>query len=741
MKRFPVKAATQTDPATIEVIGQIGASWWDLGGIEESDFRASIGSIPKGTKFRVLLNSDGGSVDAGLGMYNALKERREDATVEITGAACSIATVLMLGAGKVIAPETSTLLIHKPWGGFEGNADEFRDMADWLDKKEKAIIAAYREKTGKSDEEIAAALRANTKFTGAEAVAWGLADSTTSTDVTASASATLKSSEAIRNSRPAVSDVKALARKSQHGGGPAQNEGNRMNKQAVLAALKKLGVTLADAADDAALRAAILTLLQTKGVAVDPNATSEVLVAELEKLTAAMPAGEDSNKPAAQSASMLTTVNARIAELEAQNKRFRESQASAVVDEAIQGRKIQNAHRQKWIERALADFDGTKAELDGMESNGPRGAEHAIEHVSADQRDILVGIKDARRAFDSFERGNSFSGRDMSDAAKTINRIITQNRAKIEVMNVSTNTIDSGLQRTIWLNTVLRDFVRILAPMQAFSTVFSDVPLEGAGTVDVPFYALDTTAATSFVEGTGYTTYTNTADATRTVTLNKRYYKSFDYSSSTLRRQPNFRKEMHLKLAAEELGRGIVADVLSVVTVANYPTAAHTGTAAAFDFDDVIDIRTAAADADWPEGGRSMILDTSWAGALLKDARVSDADRRGSADSKTNGMVGKIAGFDVYESSRVPANSEQLSGMIVFPSAILVATAPVEPAPGVRNLLVAYELAIDPDTGIGFSYRHGGNATTDRDQEVIEASYGYAKGQAAALQRIVDSSL
>lgn len=739
MKRFPIKAATATELATIEVIGQIGSSWWDAGAIEESSFREALNAVPKGQKFRVLLNSDGGSVDAGLGMYAALKERREDATVEITGAACSIATVLMLGAGRVIAPEASTLLIHKPWGGFEGNADEFRDMADWLDKKEAAIVAVYREKTGKSDEEIRTALRNNTKFTGPEAVAWGLADATSNVDVSAAAQATMKSSEVIRNSRPAVSDVMAMTRNSQPGGRPAHNQGTRMNKQAVLAALKKHGVTLADAADDAALRTAILTLLQSKGVTVDPNATSDVLVAELEKLTA-MPAEDNANNPADNS-ERFAALNSRIMDLEAQNKRFKVGQANAIVDEAIGSRRIKNTHREKWVKRALEDPDGTRAELASMDPSIPVGGVDPIEPMSEDYRNIGNGIKDAQRVFDGFKRGNRVSGLEMSQAARAINRIVTRNREKLEAFNVSTNTIDSGLQRTVWLNDVLRDFVRILAPMKAFSTVFSDVPIEGAGTVDVPFYALDTTAATSFVEGTGYTTYTNTADATRTVTLNKRYYKSFDYASSTLRRQPNFRPEMHLRLAAEELGRGIVADILSVVTVANYPTAAHSGTAAAFDFDDVIDMRTSATDADWPEGGRSMILDTSWAGALLKDGRVSDADRRGSDSSKMNGSVGKIAGFETYESSRIPANSEQLSGMIVFPSSILVATAPVEPAPGVRNLLVAYELAIDPDTGIGFSYRHGGNATTDRDQEVIEASYGYAKGQAAALQRVVDTSL
>ncbi len=736
MNRFKVKNDASGVPS-IEVIGSIGANWWDGGGIEESSFREALNSIPRGTAFRILLNSDGGSVDAGLGMYAALKDRRADATVEITGAACSIATVLMLGAGKVIAPETCTLLIHKPWGGFEGNADEFRDMADWLDKKEQAIIAAYVEKTGKTPDEIADALRANTKFTGAEAVEWGLADSTTSTDVAAPAQATMKASETIRNQRPTRSDVMALARKTERGG--TANNGNKMNKQAVLAKLKKLGVVLDDAADDAALRAAILTMLQARGVTVDPNATSDVLVAELEKLAPVAPAAPAAPMEDKAANAKLDELQSRLRDLEAKDATYKRTRAEEIVDGAIASRRISNAVRSKWISRAISDPDGIRDELDSMRPTPPDHASAPVEVIAEDVRNSIKGITGLKKSFDAYSRRENVSSREMSDAAKGINRIVNANRKKLEALAVSTNTIDAGLSRTLVLTEALSEFKRILAPLGAFSTRFNDVALQGNDTVDVPFYPLDTTAATAFVEGTGYTTYTNTTVNTRTITLNKRPYKLFDYASSTLRRQPAFMPEKHLMMASEELGRGVVADILSVVTAANYTTVAHTGTAAAFDYDDLVDIESGLT--DWPESGRALFLNASWTAALLKDGRVADADRRGSSESKDTATVGKILNFDTYRNTRIPTNSEQLAGFVAVPSAILVATAPIEPAPGVRNLLVAYELVIDADTGMGFSYRHGGDATKDRDFEVIECAYGYALGQATALQRIKDSSL
>ena len=51
----------------------------------------------------------------------------------------------------------------------------------------------------------------------------------------------------------------------------------------------------------------------------------------------------------------------------------------------------------------------------------------------------------------------------------------------------------------------------------------------------------------------------------------------------------------------------------------------------------------------------------------------------------------------------------------------------------------SYDLVMDPDTGVGFSYRHGGNDTLDRDYHVIEAAYGFAKGEGAALKRITSA--
>jgi len=71
--KLEIKA--QGDEAELILIGAIGKSWYDDSGITEQEVRDAIKSVPNGKKINVRLNSEGGSVKEGLGIYNAFKER------------------------------------------------------------------------------------------------------------------------------------------------------------------------------------------------------------------------------------------------------------------------------------------------------------------------------------------------------------------------------------------------------------------------------------------------------------------------------------------------------------------------------------------------------------------------------------------------------------------------------------------------------------------------------------------
>jgi hypothetical protein len=314
------------------------------------------------------------------------------------------------------------------------------------------------------------------------------------------------------------------------------------------------------------------------------------------------------------------------------------------------------------------------------------------------------------------------------------------------VLNAAaTNTIDSALKRVLILNETIRDFATRLLPLRLFATAFESFPLEGTDTVAVPYYPLQTTASSDFTDGdgtsgTGYQFGQATTTNKALITVNKRKYQPLDYSSNEFRRQPFFNAVMLGKLNAEKLAVDILNDVLSVVTASNFGAAAVSSSVASITSDSIVDLRAAANLASWPEIGRALVVDSTVDASLQKDSAYKLTLNIGTTDVIQRGVFPNLSGFNYAWMPNLPTNGEKLVGFAAYMSAILAAFAPINPAPGVRSQLVAYDVVTDPQTGISLNYRHWGLAQADRDYEVIESAYGYTKGVAAALKRIVTPS-
>jgi hypothetical protein len=298
-------------------------------------------------------------------------------------------------------------------------------------------------------------------------------------------------------------------------------------------------------------------------------------------------------------------------------------------------------------------------------------------------------------------------------------------------------TISSELKLNVVLDSALIALREALLPLNSFSTVYNSVPLQGTDKIAVPFFPLATDATSDF-NGT-YAFSDSNAINSREITVNKRKYQALSFTSSELARQPYFNPEQLGFLKGRKLAEDILRDVLGVVTLANYGAAIHTGAASSFDSDDLITMKTALDQAKWAKSSRVMILDNAYEGALLKDASIKNAAAVGSASAIQNGRLPQIAGFDVIGTNLIPGNSQNLVGMVALPEAILVAFSPVAPSPGVRNNLTAYEVAVDPETGLTIEDRSWGDPDTDTEKSVIEVNYGFALGHAAALKRIVSA--
>jgi hypothetical protein len=298
-------------------------------------------------------------------------------------------------------------------------------------------------------------------------------------------------------------------------------------------------------------------------------------------------------------------------------------------------------------------------------------------------------------------------------------------------------TISSELKLNVVLDSALVALRESLLPLNAFSKTFKSVPLQGTDKVSVPFFPLATDATSDF-NGTYVFNDTNAINS-REVTINKRKYQPLSFTSSELSRQPSFDPEQLGFLKGRKLAEDVLRDILSVVTLANYGAAIHTGAASAFDSEDMINIKTALDQAKWAKSSRVMILDNVYEGALLKDASIKNAAAVGTPSAIQNGRLPQIAGFDVIGTNLIPGNSQNLVGMVALPEAILVAFSPVQPAPGVLKHLNAYEVAVDPETNLTIEYRSWADPDTDTEKSVIEVNYGYALGHAAALKRIVSA--
>ena len=171
-----LKISNYTDTtAEIHFYGDIVDSEWyawedtDTYPLQVKEFLDQV----QGKDLSIYINSGGGSVFAGMSIYNMLKRHSGNKTVHVDGLAGSIASVIALAGDRVIMPSNSYFMIHKPmyglWGSY--NANEFRDMADTLDLIEEVIINVYKDNLveGIDIETIRNFVNEETWFTGEEA--------------------------------------------------------------------------------------------------------------------------------------------------------------------------------------------------------------------------------------------------------------------------------------------------------------------------------------------------------------------------------------------------------------------------------------------------------------------------------------------------------------------------------------------------------------------------------------------
>lgn len=152
--------------------------WSMLFGIENVTPKGFIAELSqyKGKDINVWINSYGGDVYAASRIYTALKEHKGKVKVKIDGVAISAASVIAMAGDEILMSPTSIMMLHNPWGNFQGEAKDLRHGADVLDEVKDTIINAYQLKTGKSRAKISQMMDEETWMSAKKAVSEGFVD-------------------------------------------------------------------------------------------------------------------------------------------------------------------------------------------------------------------------------------------------------------------------------------------------------------------------------------------------------------------------------------------------------------------------------------------------------------------------------------------------------------------------------------------------------------------------------------
>ena len=128
-----------------------------------------------GEQLDVYIDSGGGDIFAGSAIYSALRSYKGVVKIHVVGLAASAASVIACAGESDIAP-TAMVMVHNVSTETQGDYHEMDKSSETLKKANKAIAAAYVEKTGMSEEEALALMDAETWLPANEAVEKGLID-------------------------------------------------------------------------------------------------------------------------------------------------------------------------------------------------------------------------------------------------------------------------------------------------------------------------------------------------------------------------------------------------------------------------------------------------------------------------------------------------------------------------------------------------------------------------------------
>ena len=126
----------------------------------------------------LYINSPGGSVSAGLAIYDTMQFIKPDVSTICVGMAASMGAVLLTGGskGKRFMLPNSRAMIHQPWGGFQGQATDISIQAREMLRTRERLNEILARHTGQPIEKIQLDTERDNFMGGGEAITYGLVD-------------------------------------------------------------------------------------------------------------------------------------------------------------------------------------------------------------------------------------------------------------------------------------------------------------------------------------------------------------------------------------------------------------------------------------------------------------------------------------------------------------------------------------------------------------------------------------
>lgn len=163
--------AVSATVAELNIYNDIG-----LGGIDAEAVYQKLSSFRGVKRLDINIDSAGGEVTTGFAIYNMLARFPARKVARVDGLAASMASIILMAADEVVMPSNAFIMIHNPWAGTVGGAEEMRSTADTLDKMTANIRDAYVKRTGLPAAKVQALMDAETWLTATQAVDMGFAD-------------------------------------------------------------------------------------------------------------------------------------------------------------------------------------------------------------------------------------------------------------------------------------------------------------------------------------------------------------------------------------------------------------------------------------------------------------------------------------------------------------------------------------------------------------------------------------